>query len=84
MEALKVFSSVIGYLKDNMRKESTQIKDCDITMVLTAPVILNDTVKQFMRGAAEKVELSCVCVCVCEFLYNIYIFKRGEFVSMFQ
>ncbi|XP_065932711.1 heat shock 70 kDa protein 12B-like [Magallana gigas] len=55
MEALKVFSSVIGYLKDNMRKESTQIKDCDITMVLTAPVILNDTVKQFMRGAAEKV-----------------------------
>lgn len=64
MEALKVFSSVIGYLKDNMRKESTQIKDCDITMVLTAPVILNDTVKQFMRGAAEKVELLCVCVCV--------------------
>lgn len=59
MEAMKVFSSVIGYLKDTMLKEYSRhfikIYDCDITWVLTAPVILYDTVKQFMRGAAEKV-----------------------------
>lgn len=59
MEAMKVFSSVIGYLKDNLHKKLSHyfggLRDHDITWVLTAPVILSDTVKQFMRGAAEKV-----------------------------
>lgn len=56
MEAMKVFSSVIGYLKDKLQKKySRQLYDIDSTWVLTVPVILSDTAKQFMRVAAEKV-----------------------------
>eukprot|EP00105_Crassostrea_gigas_P004833 XP_011418178.1 PREDICTED: heat shock 70 kDa protein 12A [Crassostrea gigas] len=59
MEAMKVFSSVIGYLKDHMwstcESQLSGIQDSDITWVLTVPAIWNDSSKQFMREAAEKV-----------------------------
>lgn len=59
MEAMKVFSSVIGYLKDHMwttcENQLSGIQDSDITWVLTVPAIWNDSSKQFMREAAEKV-----------------------------
>lgn len=58
MGAMKVFSSVIGYLKDHMwtscENQSSGIQDSDITWVLTVPAIWNDSSKQFMREAAEK------------------------------
>ena len=59
MEAMKVFSAAIGYLKDHLlstcEKQLTDIKDSDIKWVLTVPAIWNDPSKQFMREAAEKV-----------------------------
>lgn len=59
MKAMKVFSSVIGYLKDHMwttcENQLSGIQDSDITWVLTVPAIWNDSSKQFMREAAEKV-----------------------------
>ncbi|XP_052674336.1 heat shock 70 kDa protein 12A-like [Crassostrea angulata] len=59
MEAMKVFSSAIGYLKDHMlttcKKQLTDIEQSDIMWVLTVPAIWTDSSKQFMREAAEKV-----------------------------
>nr|XP_022323072.1 heat shock 70 kDa protein 12A-like [Crassostrea virginica] len=59
MEAMKVFSAAIGYLKNHLlstcEKQLTDIKDSDIRWVLTVPAIWNDPSKQFMREAAEKV-----------------------------
>lgn len=60
MEAIKVFSSAIGYLKDHMlttcKKQLTDIEQSDIMWVLTVPAIWTDSSKQFMREAAEKVD----------------------------
>lgn len=59
MEAIKVFSSAIGYLKDQMlincKKQLTGIEESDITWVLTVPAIWNDKSKQLMRETAEEV-----------------------------
>lgn len=59
MEAIKVFSTAIGYLKDQMltncKKQMTGLEDSDITWVLTVPAIWDDKSKQFMREAAEMV-----------------------------
>lgn len=59
MEAMKVFSSVIGYLKKHMlntcQNQLSDIKEFDIMWVLTVPAIWDDPSKQFMREAAEKV-----------------------------
>lgn len=61
MEAMKVFSSAIGYLKDHMlttcKNQLTDIEQSDIMWVLTVPAIWTDSSKQFMREAAEKVDL---------------------------
>ncbi|KAK3099377.1 hypothetical protein FSP39_003542 [Pinctada imbricata] len=58
MEALKVFSSAIGYLKKHLMKtlnnRATGVQDSDIHWVLTVPAIWNDSAKQFMREAAEQ------------------------------
>ncbi|WAQ98326.1 HS12A-like protein [Mya arenaria] len=55
----KVFSICIKYLSDEFRKlinqRVTQIKETDIHWVITVPAIWNDSSKQFMREAAEKV-----------------------------
>lgn len=63
MEAIKVFSTAIGYLKDQMlincKKQMTGIEESDIMWVLTVPAIWDDKSKQFMREAAEKVSYSC-------------------------
>lgn len=62
MDALKVFSSAIGYLKDHMittcKKQLNDIQQSDIMWVLTVPAIWTDSSKQFMREAAEKVYIS--------------------------
>lgn len=59
MEAMTVFSSAIGYLKDHMlttcKKQLTNIEQSSIMWVLTVPAIWTDSSKQFMREAAEKV-----------------------------
>lgn len=59
MEAIKVFSTAIGYLKHQMltncKKQMTGLEDSDITWVLTVPAIWDDKSKQFMREAAEMV-----------------------------
>ena len=59
MEAMKVFSAAIGYLKEHLhstcKRQLTDIEDSDITWVLTVPAIWTDPSKQFMREAAEKV-----------------------------
>lgn len=60
MEAMKVFSSAIGYLKDHMlttcKKQLTNIEQSDIMWVLTVPAIWTDSSKQFIGEAAEKVD----------------------------
>ncbi|XP_069131206.1 heat shock 70 kDa protein 12B-like [Argopecten irradians] len=56
MQAIKVFTAVIQYLKDHMmktcNKQMTGIKASDILWVLTVPAIWSDASKQFMREAA--------------------------------
>ena len=59
MEAMKVLSAAIGYLRNHLmsicEKQLTDIEDSDIRWVLTVPAIWSDPSKQFMREAAEKV-----------------------------
>lgn len=59
MEALKVFTSSIGYLKNELltkcKNQTTDINESEITWVLTVPAIWDDKSRQFMREAAEKV-----------------------------
>lgn len=59
MEAIKVFSSSIGYMKDQLltdcKNHMTGLKESDIMWVLTVPAIWDDKSKQFMREAAEQV-----------------------------
>ena len=77
MEAMKVFSAAIGYLKEHLhstcKRQLTDIKDSDITWVLTVPAIWTDPSKQFMREAAEK-----VC---CNFCSDIYLSIKCLLVS---
>lgn len=60
MEAMKVFSSAVGYLRDHLlttcKGQLSGIQHSDIKWVLTVPAIWTDSSKQFMREAAEKVE----------------------------
>lgn len=62
MEALKVFTSSIGYLKNELltkckNQTTTDINESEITWVLTVPAIWDDRSRQFMREAAEKVKV---------------------------
>ena len=63
MEAMKVFSAAIGYLRNHLlstcKKQLKSIEDSDIKWVLTVPAIWTDSSKQFMREAAEKVRFLC-------------------------
>ena len=76
MEAMKVFSAAIGYLRNQLlstcNNQLTSIEDSDIKWVLTVPAIWTDPSKQFMREAAEKVI----------FLY-VYPYKRNYTVVQF-
>ena len=60
MKAMKVFSAVIEFLKEDLmsacKSKGTDIEDSDIRWVLTVPAIWTDPSKQFMREAAEKVQ----------------------------
>ena len=67
MEALKVFSSAIGYLKSHVlracQQKTSGIDEKDIHWVLTIPAIWDDVAKKFMREAAEQVFrmfISCI------------------------
>ncbi|XP_033743088.1 heat shock 70 kDa protein 12B-like isoform X2 [Pecten maximus] len=57
MQAIKVFTAVIKYLKNHMltscENKVTGIQISDIIWVLTVPAIWPDASKQFMREAAE-------------------------------
>jgi hypothetical protein len=61
LPALKVFTVVINYIKENVYE---QIKDSisgfnetsDIQWILTVPAIWSDSAKQFMRKAANEVK----------------------------
>lgn len=58
---MKVFSSAIGYLKDNLfgqlQEQSTYMEESDIDWVITVPAFWNNSSIQFMSEAAEKVYL---------------------------
>lgn len=60
-KAIKVFAHAIRYLKDHMLNTLEQrgagIKAKDINWVLTVPAIWEDPAKQFMREAAEEVNM---------------------------
>ncbi|XP_061163780.1 heat shock 70 kDa protein 12A-like [Saccostrea echinata] len=57
MDAMKVFSKVIEYLKDHLvekcKSQQTSLDVGDIMFVITVPAIWTDPAKQFMREAAE-------------------------------
>ena len=59
MLALDVFSYSIGFLKNELLQHVTDaVKDfrqTDIHWVITVPAIWEDSAKQFMREAANKV-----------------------------
>ena len=57
MNAMKVFSASIKYLKDHFvgKIESLKLVETDIHWVLTVPAIWKDNAKQFMREAAQQV-----------------------------
>lgn len=61
VKAIKVFAHAIRYLKDHMLNTLEQrgagIKAKDINWVLTVPAIWEDPAKQFMREAAEEVNM---------------------------
>ena len=69
MNATKVFSESIKYLKDHFvgKIESFKLVETDIHWVLTVPAIWKDNAKQFMREAAEQVYFFFICHT--EFLY---------------
>jgi hypothetical protein len=58
MNAMKVFSESIKYLKDHFEENIESVKhvvETDIHWVLTVPAIWKDNAKQFMREAAQQV-----------------------------
>ena len=58
MNAMKVFSESIKYLKDHfvwISKSVENLVETDIHWVLTVPAIWKDNAKQFMREAAQQV-----------------------------
>jgi len=60
MDAIKVFTEAIKYMKDflmNQLKQrgADQFTDHEILWVITVPSIWNDDAKQFMREAAYRV-----------------------------
>ena len=59
MNAMKVFSESIKYLKDHFvettESRMTNLVETDIYWVLTVPAIWKDNAKQFMREAAQQV-----------------------------
>ena len=65
MEAVKVFAAAIKFLKDHLMKQLKQridtILEQDINWVLTVPAIWNDGAKQFMKEAADKVNIYFFC-----------------------
>lgn len=62
MDAMKVFSEMIKYFKNHLIKEckdkQTMLEVADIQFVITVPAIWTDPAKQFMREAAENVNIS--------------------------
>lgn len=62
LKALTVFSMAIEYLKDDVLQEASKsvvssIGSDDVRWVLTVPAIWDDSAKQFMREAAQNVNV---------------------------
>ena len=59
LNALTVFTMSIKFLKDHLvhtlGNRASGVTESDVHWVLTVPAIWNDSAKQFMREAAEKV-----------------------------
>lgn len=59
MNAMKVFSEMIKYLKNHLIEECKNkmsgLVEADIKLVITVPAIWTDPAKQFMREAAQNV-----------------------------
>ena len=59
MQAIKVFSESVRFLKDHFLKSAKvahfDLNDGDIHWVLTIPAIWKDNAKQFMRETAQMV-----------------------------
>lgn len=82
MKAIKVFSSGVGYLKDQLlkvcRKRITKLEEeYDIKWVLTVPATWNDSSKLFLKEAAEKTgicsdKLMIVAEPEAAFLFSMY------------
>ena len=65
LSAMAVFSLSIGYLAVNMMRFggdtiSGELRTSDVDWVLTVPAIWSDAAKQFMREAAEQVQMTLV------------------------
>lgn len=63
MQAIKVFSHAIRYLRDHLLKSVRTpiiLRHDDILWVLTVPVVCDNTSKLFMRIAAQEVNLNIV------------------------
>ncbi|XP_056014931.1 heat shock 70 kDa protein 12B-like isoform X2 [Ostrea edulis] len=62
MDAMKVFTASIKYLKDHMisncANQLVRIQEDEIYWVLTVPAIWSDPAKKFMREAAENAGIS--------------------------
>lgn len=83
MDAMKVFSEMIKYFKNHLvtecEKTETEVKVSDIQFVITVPAIWTDPAKQFMREAAEKVNLSDCLLNILTFI--VYMtFKMRIFI----
>lgn len=66
MNALKVFSEALRYLKEDALKSisanthGSKFKEYDFTWVLTVPAIWGSSAKQFMRIAATQVTTTTI------------------------
>lgn len=78
MRAITVFAHAIRYLKEHMLKTLDQrgagIKARDINWVLTVPAIWDDPSKQFMREAAEEVNIPG---------FSFHFLKRRKILNVF-
>lgn len=68
MPALVIFTHAIKYMKDDLleslESQDFDVEKDDIIWVLTVPAILDDPAKQFMRKAAEEVQIKNIMICL--------------------
>jgi molecular chaperone DnaK (HSP70) len=66
INAVDVFALCIEYIKDiifkKIKEERSEIREYDVRWVLTCPAMWNESARQFMIDAGEKVTMVTVCV----------------------